>query len=789
MTWDPEGEEWLEMEEVSRKIPEELPLLPLSDSVIFPKMVAPLVVKDKGHGQLVDEALKGEKLIAVSLLNGKKRSRPRLPDIEGISPIGTACVILRLNKGDEGTVVVVQGLSRIQILSITQREPYLKVKVKEIQDIPRKGKRIDAMALGLQNSFEEIVKLSPHLPQELLSIARGIDQPGTLADMVTSVLNLDLGKKQEILEALDIKERLKKASLFLSEEVELLRISKKIQDQVRKGIDKSQKEYYLREQLRAIQKELGLEKEVATEVEELRVKLQKKGLPEYVMKAAEEELSRLAKMAPSSPEYVVSRTYIQWILDLPWTQSTKDRLDIKRAERILNKYHYDLEKVKRRILEYLAVRKLNPNHKGPILCLVGPPGTGKTSLGRAVAEALGRRFVRVSLGGVRDEAEIRGHRRTYIGSLPGRIIQGMKKAGANNPVFMLDEVDKIGLDFRGDPASALLEVLDPEQNVNFSDHYLELEFDLSKVIFITTANQLDPIPPALRDRFEVLELSGYTQEEKLQIAQKFIIPRQRQEHGLKETQLKITPMALIKIIQNYTREAGVRNLEREISAIMRKVAKEVAAGNQEPHLITPNNLEEYLGKPKFTFDQLDRVSVPGVAVGLAWTPSGGDILFVEATMMPGKKELLLTGQLGEIMKESARAALSYLKSNYKALGLPESVFGDHDIHIHVPAGAIPKDGPSAGITLLTALASLFKDKPVKQKLAMTGEVTLRGIVLPVGGIKEKILAAIRSGVKEVIIPLENKKDLEEIPKKILSQIRVHLVKEVPEVLKIALDGA
>jgi ATP-dependent Lon protease len=601
--------------------------------------------------------------------------------------------------------------------------------------------------------------------------------------MVTSVLNLDLGKKQEVLEALDIKERLKKASLFLSEEVELLRISKKIQDQVRKGIDKSQKEYYLREQLRAIQKELGLEKEVATEVEELRVKLQKKGLPEYVMKAAEEELSRLAKMAPSSPEYVVSRTYIQWILDLPWTQSTKDRLDIKRAERILNKYHYDLEKVKKRILEYLAVRKLNPNHKGPILCLVGPPGTGKTSLGRAVAEALGRRFVRVSLGGVRDEAEIRGHRRTYIGSLPGRIIQGMKKAGANNPVFMLDEVDKIGLDFRGDPASALLEVLDPEQNVNFSDHYLELEFDLSKVIFITTANHLDPIPHALRDRFEVLELSGYTEEEKLQIAQRFIIPRQMQEHGLTQDHLKIAPMALRKIIQNYTREAGVRNLEREISAIMRKVAKEVAAGNQEPHLITPNNIEEYLGKPKFTLDQLDRVSVPGVAVGLAWTPSGGDILFVEATMMPGKKEL------GEVMKESARAALSYLKSNYKALGLSESVFGDHDIHIHVPAGAIPKDGPSAGITLLTALASLFKDKPVKPKLAMTGEVTLRGIVLPVGGIKEKILAAIRSGVKEVIIPVDNKKDLDEIPKKILSQIRVHLVKEVPEVLKIALDGA
>jgi len=777
------------MEEVTRKIPEELPLLPLSDSVIFPKMVAPLVIKDKGHGQLVDEALKGEKLIAVSLMNGKKRTKAKLLDIEGISPIGTACVILKLNKGEEGTVVVVQGLSRIQILSITQREPYLKVSIKEVQEIIRKGKRIDAMALGIQNSFEEIIRLSPHLPQELLSIARGIEQPGTLADMVTSVLNLDLGKKQEVLEALDIKERLKKASLFLSEEVELLRISKKIQDQVRKGIDKSQKEYYLREQLRAIQKELGLEKEVATEVEELRVKLQKKGLPEYVMKAAEEELSRLAKMAPSSPEYVVSRTYIQWILDLPWTQSTKDRLDIKRAERILNKYHYDLEKLKKRILEYLAVRKLNPNHKGPILCLVGPPGTGKTSLGRAVAEALGRRFVRVSLGGVRDEAEIRGHRRTYIGSLPGRIIQGMKKAGANNPVFMLDEVDKIGLDFRGDPASALLEVLDPEQNVNFSDHYLELEFDLSKVIFITTANHLDPIPHALRDRFEVLELSGYTEEEKLQIAQRFIIPRQMQEHGLTQHHLKIAPMALRKIIQNYTREAGVRNLEREISAIMRKVAKEVAAGNQEPHLITPNNIEEYLGKPKFTLDQLDRVSVPGVAVGLAWTPSGGDILFVEATMMPGKKELVLTGQLGEVMKESARAALSYLKSNYKALGLSESVFGDHDIHIHVPAGAIPKDGPSAGITLLTALASLFKDKPVKPKLAMTGEVTLRGIVLPVGGIKEKILAAIRSGVKEVIIPVDNKKDLDEIPKKILSQIRVHLVKEVPEVLKIALDGA
>lgn len=789
MNWDLELE-WEEMEEAGvKKIPEELPLLPLSDSVIFPKMVAPLIIKEKGHIQLVDEALKAEKLLAVTLLSEKKRPKAKDKEIEGLSKIGTACVILRLNKAEEGTVVVVQGLQRIEILSIEKREPYVRVKVKEVSEVQRKGKRIDAMYLSLQNLFEEIVKLSPHLPQELLSIAKGIEQPGTLADMVVSVLNLDLLKKQEILESLDIGERLKKANLFLNEEVELLRISKKIQDQVRKGIDRSQKEYYLREQLRVIQKELGLEKEVATEVEELRAKLLKKNLPEHVMKAAEEELARLSKMAPSSPEYVVSRTYLQWILDLPWTQSTKDRLDLKRAERILNKHHYDLEKVKKRILEFLAVRKLNPNHKGPILCLVGPPGTGKTSLGRSIAEALGRRFVRVSLGGVRDEAEIRGHRRTYIGSLPGRIIQGMKKAGANNPVFMLDEVDKIGLDFRGDPASALLEVLDPEQNVNFSDHYLELEFDLSKVIFIATANYLDPIPPALRDRMEVLELSGYTEEEKLQIAQKFIIPRQREEHGLKEEMVRITPGAIKKIIQNYTREAGVRNLEREISAIMRGVARDVAAGDKSLHEITAENLSDYLGKPKYTFDQLERSSVPGVAVGLAWTPAGGDILFVEATLMPGKKELVLTGQLGDIMKESARTALSYLKSNQTSLGLSDSLFGDYDIHIHVPAGAVPKDGPSAGITLLTALASLFKSKPIKPRLAMTGEVTLRGIVLPVGGIKEKVLAAIRSGVKEVILPYENKKDLEEIPKKILSQIKVHLVKDVSEVLKIALDGA
>lgn len=777
------------MEEGVRRIPEELPLLPLSDSVIFPKMVAPLVIKEKGHGQLVDEALKGEKLLAVTLLCEKKRPRAKEKEIEGLSKIGTACVILRLNKTEEGTVVVVQGLQRIEIVSIEQREPYLKVTLRETQEIQRKGKRVDAMYLSLQNLFEEIVKLSPHLPQELLSIAKGIESPGTLADMVISVLNLDVLKKQEVLETLDIRERLKKATLFLNEEAELLRISKKIQDQVRKGIDKSQKEYYLREQLRAIQKELGLEKEVATEVEELRAKLVKKNLPDHVLKAAEEELARLSKMAPSSPEYVVSRTYIQWILDLPWTQSTKDRLNLRRAERILNSHHYNLEKVKRRILEYLAVRKLNPEHKGPILCLVGPPGTGKTSLGRSIAEALGRRFVRISLGGIRDEAEIRGHRRTYIGSLPGRIIQGIKKAGANNPVFMLDEVDKIGLDFRGDPASALLEVLDPEQNVNFSDHYLELEFDLSKVIFIATANYLDPIPPPLKDRMEVLELSGYTEEEKLQIAQKFIIPRQIKEHGLSEDLVKIRPAAIKKIIQNYTREAGVRNLEREISAVMRVVARDVASGDKSLHEVTAENLGDYLGKPKYTFDQLERSSVPGVAVGLAWTPSGGDILFVEATLMPGKKELVLTGQLGEVMKESAKTALSYLKANQANLGLSENLFGNYDIHIHVPAGAVPKDGPSAGITLLTALASLFKARPIKPKLAMTGEVTLRGIVLPVGGIKEKILAAIRSGVKEVIIPYENKKDLDDIPKKILSQIKVHLVKDVSEVLKIALNGA
>ncbi len=778
------------MDQADKNIPQELPLLPLNDSVIFPKMIAPLVLKEPSHNALMDDVLKGNKLLAVTLINEKRhgqRSSEQGPD--GLCHIGTACTVVRLNKTEEGTVVVVQGIKRVRILKILQEEPYVKVKVEEALEIERKGKRIEAMVLSLRNLFEEIVNISSHLPQELISVSRNIEQPGVLADMVVSTINLERHKKQEILEALDINKRLKKATFFLNEELELLKISKKIQDQVRKGIDKSQKEYYLREQLKVIQKELGIEKEVATEIEELRAKINKKNLPPHALKAAEEELSKLARMTPSSPEYVVSRTYIQWILDLPWNQGTKDRLDLKRAERILNSHHYNLEKVKIRILEYLAVRKLNPEHKGPILCLVGPPGTGKTSLGKSIATALGRRFVRVSLGGIRDEAEIRGHRRTYIGSLPGRIIQGIKKAGSNNPVFMLDEMDKIGLDFRGDPASALLEVLDPEQNVNFSDHYLEIEFDLSKVIFIGTANHLDPIPPALRDRMEVLELSGYTEEEKRHIAQRFIIPRQIKEHGLMPDQIRITPSAIVKIIRHYTREAGVRNLEREISAIMRAVAREVAEGKLERHVITAQNLEKYLKKPKFIFDPFTRTTIPGVAVGLAWTPVGGDVLFVEATMMPGKKNLVLTGQLGDVMKESAQTALSYLKSNYKELGLPENIFGDYDIHIHVPSGAIPKDGPSAGVTLLTALASLFKGVPVKRKVAMTGEITLRGVVLPVGGIKEKVLAAVRNGIKEIIIPLENQKDLEEIPQNILSLVKFYPIKDVKELFSIAFDGS
>ena len=774
----------MQQEVTQVQIPEILPILPARDTVIFPRMVLPLMVREEKYIRLIEDSLKTHKMLVVSMVKDPEKTYEGVPDMY---EVGTACQILRFTKGPDAALIMVQGIARVRIMLMTAIEPYPQARIERLEEPDYKDKEIEALMASIRSVYKQIVEISPHLPPELMHLIDTVDKPGTLADMSVSSINIDRKKQQKILESVDLKERLKQALLFLNEELEVLRIGKDIQDKVREGIDKSQREYYLREQLKAIQRELGMKDEMA-EIEELREKLKKKKLPDHVREVAEKEIDRLSRIHPSSAEYPVARTYIDWLLELPWMESTEDNLDVKRARKILDKYHYNLEKVKKRILEYLAVRKLNPEHKGPILCFVGPPGTGKTSLGRAIAEALGRKFVRVSLGGIRDEAEIRGHRRTYVGALPGRIIQGIRKAGSNNPVFMLDEIDKIGLDFRGDPASALLEVLDPEQNYAFSDHYLEVEFDLSKVMFITTANQLDPIPAPLRDRMEILELTGYTEDEKVNIAKRFIIPKQVKEHGLEGITVQFRDSAIRRIIREYTREAGLRNLEREIGAICRGIAIKVAEQDKDSRkfVITKNRVQEYLGKPKFTLDVAERTSTPGVAIGMAWTPTGGEILFIEATIMPGEKSLVLTGQLGDVMKESAQIALSYLRSRAEQFGIDKDFYKQHDIHIHVPAGAIPKDGPSAGITMLTALASLLLNKPVKPFLAMTGEVTLRGLVLPVGGIKDKVLAASRSGIKEVIIPSDNKNDLDEIPAHVRKELEFHLVKKVEDVLKIAL---
>ncbi len=766
-------------------LPDILPVLPVQESVLFPRMVVPLVIRDDTSIQLVDEALQSDKLIAVSLVQDMEDLES---EEEVVHKVGTAGLIVKLNKGDEGTMVAVQGLARIGIGETVSTEPYIKAKVWELEEQEQQDQELDAMMSNSRGLFKLIVDLSPYLPQELVQASRSVKDPGSLADLIVSTLNLDRDKKQEILECLDVKERLSLLTVFLNEELELQKMGRKIQDKVKEGMDKNQHEYFLREQLKAIQDELGMEEEEPSEFTELRQRIEEKALPEDVRNAAEKELERLSRMHAFSSEYTVSRTYLDWILDLPWEESTEDTLDLEKASAVLEKHHYNLDKIKQRILEYLAVRKLNPDHKGSILCLTGPPGTGKTSLGRSIAEAMGRYFVRMSLGGIRDEAEIRGHRRTYVGALPGRIIQGIKRAGSNNPVFMLDEIDKVGMDFRGDPSSALLEVLDPEQNVMFSDHYLELDFDLSRVMFITTANQLDTVPPPLRDRMEVLELSGYTEDEKVSIAVKFLIPRQIKAHGLKKKQLTFRRPALRQIIREYTREAGLRNLEREIGAVCRGVARKVAEGRDRKYIIEADDLKEYLGNPRYTMDVVERTSIPGVVTGLAWTPTGGDILFIEASKMPGKTNLVLTGQLGEVMKESAQAALSYIRSNAGDLGLQEDFYEDVDLHIHVPAGAIPKDGPSAGVAMLTALASLLTGKPVRSKTAMTGEITLRGSVLPVGGIKEKALAASRSGIRHVILPKENRYDLEDLPQKVKKQISFHRVSRMDEVLELALDG-
>ena len=766
------------------EIPETVRVLPVSDSVLFPRMIVPLVIDCDDRRHLPEGSIEEGKLFVVSMTKSPAGNQEDALDLQ---KIGTLVQVLKLSRSDDDLILVVQGIARVEITEIISREPDFTARIRVLEDVEHTGRDVDAMNSNIIGLVSRIVE-AMNLPRELAGIVRSIEKPGLMADIVASSIYLPRARKQEILECLDIRERLGKLIEVLSEQMTLHEMGQQIHDKVKKGIDKTQREYYLREQLKAIQKELGTEEEEIPEDDELQAKIAEKVLPDHARAAVDKEIRRLERMHPSSAEYTVSRTYIEWILDLPWTEATDDVIDLEKAAQVLDSHHHNLEKIKRRILEYLAVRKLNPGHKGTILCFAGPPGTGKTSLGRSIAEAMGRRFVRVSLGGVRDEAEIRGHRRTYVGALPGRIIQQMARAGSKNPVFMLDEIDKLGNDFRGDPSSALLEVLDPEQNHSFSDHYLDLDFDLSGVIFVATANQLDTIPAPLRDRMEILELSGYTEEEKLTIARKFLIPRQAREHGLTGRLVTFRKGGLRKMVREYTREAGLRNLEREIGAVFRVVAKKVAGGETEQTVISNHNLREFLGIPRYNLDQMDRTSVPGVATGMAWTPSGGDILFVEATMMPGATSLVLTGQLGDIMKESAQAALSYLRTRAPYLGIEEDFYKNHDLHIHVPAGAIPKDGPSAGVTMLTALASLLTCRPVKPKLAMTGEVTLRGNVLPVGGIKDKVLAASRSGINHVIVPRGNRYDIEELPENIRRKMTVHLVGKMDEVLDLALGS-
>ena len=765
-------------------IPEEVPILPVLDVALFPRMVLPLMIWEKNWIQLIDEALLKDHLIGIVMIQGKGKETVNPEDLYEYGTVGS---ILKMAKVPEGGVrIMIQGLSRFKITEFTGLDPYLKAKIEAVKDSTDSGKETIALMNNARGLFTKVLELSPYLPSELGLLAQSVDDPGPLADMISSTLNVSKEEKQEILEALDVKQRLQKITVILTKELEVLELGKKIQAEVKEGIDKSQREYYLREQLKAIQKELGEKDEKSLEIEEYRKKIGERGLPPGAAKEAERELNRLARMNQASPEYTVALTYLDWLTELPWQVKTEDNLDIKAAAQVLDEDHFNLEKVKKRILEYLAVRKLKPDMKGPILCFAGPPGTGKTSLGRSIARALGRKFIRMSLGGVRDEAEIRGHRRTYVGALPGRIIQGLRKAGSNNPVFIIDEIDKVGTDFRGDPSSALLEVLDPEQNSTFSDHYLEVEFDLSKVMFITTANILDTIPPALRDRMEVLDLSGYIEEEKVQIAQSHLIPKQLHEHGLTEKNLSFQKKALQTIIRSYTREAGLRNLEREIASLCRGVAREVAEGEIKSKQIKVGDLPHYLGPIRFFSEVAERTQEPGVATGLAWTQSGGDILFVEATKMPGRRTLTLTGQLGEVMKESAGAGLSYIRSKAGQLGIPEDFYEKNDIHIHVPAGAIPKDGPSAGVAILAALTSLLTEKPVRGDLAMTGEITLRGLVLPVGGIKEKVLAAKRAGIGTIILPKKNEKDLEEIPPHLKKGLKFHFVERMDEVVDLAL---
>jgi ATP-dependent Lon protease len=766
-------------------IPAEVPILPLRGTVAYPDLVIPLIVGREKSIKLVDDAWNKDKIVGIIT---QKNPDIEEPGIEDLYTIGTVATVMKMVKMVDGSQrVVVQGLCRFKLIEFTQKDPGLKAKILPIFEDYQKDIEIDAMYINLKNLYKKVIEMASYLAPELSQIATKIESPGNLADLIGSTINIGVHEKQEILEKIDLKERLKKVTILLNREVETLELSSRIQSHVKEGIDKTQREYYLREQLKAIQKELGEADDRMSEMDELRKKVMEANMPPEVQKVAEKELDRLSKMSNMSAEYTVARTYLDWLTELPWSHATEDNLRIGDANTILNEDHYDLQKVKKRILEYLAVRKLKSDMKGPILCFVGPPGVGKTSLGKSIARALGRKFMRISLGGIRDEAEIRGHRRTYVGALPGRIVQGIKKAGSNNPVFMLDEVDKIGMDFRGDPSSALLEVLDPEQNFSFSDHYLEVPFDLSKVMFIATANMLDPVPPALKDRMEVLELPGYTEEEKVMIAKEFLIPKERFEHGMTEEMIEFEDEAIKLIIRSYTRESGVRNLEREIATVCRSVAKDVAEEKTDKQVITAESIHGFLGPIKFFSEVAERTKYSGVATGLAWTPTGGDILFIESTKMRGKGNLSLTGQLGDVMKESAQAALSYIRSKASDYNIAEDFFEKNDLHIHVPQGGIPKDGPSAGITMLVSLVSLLTDRHVRNDVAMTGEITLRGLVLPVGGIKEKVLAARRAGIMSVLLPKLNEKDLEEVPESIKENMQFKFIEKMDEAIDMCLS--
>jgi len=779
----------IDLEQKSDKeieIPENLPVLPVRDIVVFPYMILPLFVGREMSIRAIEDSLNTNRMV---LLLTQKDVELESPTTEDLYSIGTVGLVMRMLKLPDGRAkILLRGISKARALSYPQTEPFLKANIEKISEKKPETLTIEdeAQIRTVKEQLERVVSLGKTILPDIMGVVESVEDVGRLADLVASNIGLKTEQAQEILETMDPIQRLKRASELLEREIELLLVQQKIQSETKGEIDKTQREYYLREQLKTIQKELGDIDERTEEIMEFRKKIEEANMPEKVMEEAEKQLKRLEKMHPDSAEAGTIRTYLDWLVELPWSKSTTDNLDIKAAEKVLDEDHYDLEKVKERILEYLSVRKLKEKAKGPIICFIGPPGVGKTSLGRSIARALGREFFRISLGGMRDEAEIRGHRRTYVGALPGRIIQGIKTAGTNNPVFMLDEVDKIGMDFRGDPSYALLEVLDPEQNFSFADHYLSLPFDLSKVMFITTGNLVDTIPSPLRDRMEIIYLSGYTTEEKLGIAKNYLIPKQLEEHGISGKILKITESGLRSIISQYTREAGVRNLEREIANVCRKVAKKIAEGKEKKFVTNAQNIHRYLGVPKFLHEEEMEKDEVGVSTGLAWTESGGDIIYVEATPMRGKGHLTLTGQLGDIMKESAQAALSYVRSRSKVFGIKDATFYKTDLHIHVPAGAIPKDGPSAGITMATAIASALTGCAVSKNIAMTGEVTLRGRVLPVGGLKEKTLAARRMGIKRVIIPMRNKKDIEDIPKYIRKDMEFIFAETMDDVLKVAL---